>query len=135
MTTNPKTLKTASSVILTAVATAFVADGHGVDVLDNFIAVSGYDAYGWAALLLVLAAGQAALLRCSDCLKCRTWGDLLLQLSGLVLLIIGLMFIAAYPPFSWLMGAFPILGMLFVLVGRILGNESRSLLAGKEHDE
>lgn len=82
-----------------------------------------------------MAAGQAALLRCSDCLKCRTWGDLLLQLSGLVLLIIGLMFIAAYPPFSWLMGAFPILGMLFVLVGRILGNESRRLLAGKEHDE
>ena len=135
MKTNPRILKTVSSVILTAVAAAFVADGQGVDVLDNFIAVSGYDAYGWAALLLVLAAGQAVLLRCSGCLKCRTWGDLLLQLSGLVLLIIGLMFIAAYPPFSWLMGAFPILGMLFVLVGRILGNESRSLLAGKEHDE
>ena len=135
MKTNPRILKTASSVILTAVAAAFVADGQGVDVLDNFVAVSGYDAYGWAALLLVLAAGQAVLLRCSGCLKCRTWGDLLLQLSGLVLLIIGLMFIAAYPPFSWLMGAFPILGMLFVLVGRILGNESRRLLAGKEHDE
>lgn len=135
MKTNPRILKTVSSVILTAVAAAFVADGQGVDVLDNFIAVSGYDAYGWAALLLVLAAGQAVLLRCSGCLKCRTWGDLLLQLSGLVLLIIGLMFIAAYPPFSWLMGAFPILGMLFVLVGRILGNESRRLLAGKEHDE
>ena len=124
MKTNPRILKTASSVILTAVAAAFVADGQGVDVLDNFIAVSGYDAYGWAALL-----------RCSECLKCRTWGDVLLQLSGLVLLVIGLMFIAAYPPFSWLMGVFPILGMLFVLVGRILGNESRRLLAGKEHDE
>ena len=35
MKTNPRTLKTASSVILTAVAAAFVADGHGVDVLDN----------------------------------------------------------------------------------------------------
>ena len=135
MTTNPKTLKTASSVILTAVAAAFVADGQGVDVLDNFIAVSGYDAYGWAALLLVLAAVQMALLRCSNCLKCRTWGDVLLQLSGLVLLVIGLMFIAAYPPFSWLMGVFPILGMLFVLVGRILGNESRKLLCRKGHDE
>ena len=135
MTTNPKTLKTASSVILTAVAAAFVADGQGVDVLDNFIAVSGYDAYGWAALLLVLAAVQMALLRCSECLKCRTGGDVLLQLSGLVLLVIGLMFIAAYPPFSWLMGVFPILGMLFVLVGRILGNESRKLLCRKGNDE
>lgn len=125
MKVSAKNLKITAIVILYSVSAAFAAESYGIDALDNFAAVSPYDGCAWAALFLALATVQVWLLRCSECLKCRAWGDFLLQISGLCLLLIGFAFIAAYPPFSWFMGVFPILGMLFVFAGRMFGNNSR----------
>lgn len=128
-----KTLKISSSFVLFAAAAAFAAETLGYDVLNHFATVSRYDAPAWALVLIGLAVVQLWLLRCSGCLKCRVWGDFVLQLSGLVLLMIGTAFVAAYPPFSLFMGVFPMLGLLFIFTGRICGNRTRSQLRG--HNE
>lgn len=127
-------LKISSSFVLLGAAGAFAAESLGYDVLDNFAAISRYDAPVWAMVLIGLAVLQLWLLRCSDCLKCRVWGDFVLQLSGLVLLIIGMAFVAVYPPFSWLMGLFPVLGLLFLFAGRYWGEQTRRQLKGGKHD-
>ena len=125
---HPKILKIGSSFVLLMAAAAFAGEGLGFDTLDNFAVITQYDAWGWTVLLVLLAASQAVMQRFHHCTKCRLWSDFLLQVSGLVLLIIGMAFVAEYPPFSWFMGVFPIVGVLFVLIGRTLSRKSREKL-------
>lgn len=130
---SPKTLKISASFILLAAAAAFAAESCGYDVLDNYKSISHYDSHAWTTVLITLSVAQMWLLRCAHgCLKCRVWSDFILQISGLVLLIIGLAFIAVFPPFSWFMGVFPILGVVFIVAGRSFSKQSRRLLRGKD---
>lgn len=130
---NPKTLKISSCFVLILAAAAMAAEGLGHDVLDNFKSLSRYDPHGWAAVLFALAMAQMLLLyRARDCLKWRVWSDFVLQLSGLALLIIGGAAIAVYPPMSWMMGVFPMAGMLFAFSGSVWAKRTRKQLRGND---
>lgn len=120
--------------VLIATALAFVAEWCGFDVVADFVAVSRFDAPIWAVFLLALAYGQWRLSG-SSCDKCRLWGHFVLQLSGLVLLLLGLTFVAAYPPFSHLMAFFPMFGLYLIFAGRRLSDAARAALMGKGRDE
>lgn len=128
---NARVLKIASCFVLFAAAAAFAAESWGFDVLADFAVIGRYDAAVWAVMLMALSLLQVALLGASACLKCRVWGDFVLQLSGLALLIIGTAFAAEYPPFSWMMGVCPILGLVFIFAGRVLGDKTRGQLRGQ----
>lgn len=100
------------------------------DVLPPYHTFSKHDANLWSSALAVLAFAQIILLACKvkNCYKCRIWSDFTLQLTGLSFVILSGVFGMAYPPFSWAMGIFPIIGILYLVVGRKLSQRSRKRL-------
>ena len=127
---NPMYIKITAACVMLAASLAFASD-FILDLLPDYYLFGNLDVSAWASVLAALGIGQLALLTCvSGCLKCRVWSDFLLQLSGLVLYAASAAFIVEYPPFTWAMGVFPILGTLFIFTGRILARQSRDKLLG-----
>lgn len=88
------------------------------------------DTWLWILGLGLLATLQSAFLICKvhDCYICRVWSDFILQLTGLAFVSLSGIFGVKYPPFSWAMGAFPIIGVLCLVVGRSFSQRSRKCL-------
>lgn len=91
------------------------------------------DTWLWILGLGSLAALQSIFLICKvhDCYICRMWSDFILQLTGLVFVSLSGIFGVKYPPFSWAMGVFPIIGVLYLVVGRSFSQRSRKCLRGQ----
>lgn len=91
------------------------------------------DTWLWILGLGSLAALQLIFLICKvhDCYICRMWSDFILQLTGLVFVSLSGIFGVKYPPFSWAMGVFPIIGVLYLVVGRSFSQRSRKCLRGQ----
>lgn len=88
------------------------------------------DTWLWISGLGSLATLQAIFLICKvhNCYICRVWSDFILQLTGLVFISLSGIFGVKYPPFSWAMGVFPIIGVLCLVVGRSFSQRSRKCL-------
>lgn len=88
------------------------------------------DTWLWILGLGSLATLQAIFLVCKvhNCYICRVWSDFILQLTGLAFVCLSGIFGAMYPPFSWAMGVFPIIGVLYLVVGRSFSQRSRESL-------
>lgn len=88
------------------------------------------DTWLWILGLGSLATLQAVFLICKvhDCYICRVWSDFILQLTGLAFISLSGIFGVKYPPFSWAMGVFPIIGVLYLVVGRSFSQRSRECL-------
>ena len=88
------------------------------------------DTWLWILGLGSLATLQAVFLICKvhDCYICRVWSDFILQLTGLAFVSLSGIFGVKYPPFSWAMGVFPIIGVLYLVVGRSFSQCSRKCL-------
>lgn len=88
------------------------------------------DTWLWILGLGSLATLQSIFLICKvhDCYICRVWSDFILQLAGLAFISLSGIFGVKYPPFSWAMGVFPIIGVLYLVVGRSFSQRSRECL-------
>lgn len=84
----------------------------------------------WIFGLGLLATLQMVLLihKVHCCYICRVWSDFILQLTGLAFISLSGIFSVEYPPFSWAMGVFPIIGVLYLVVGRLFSQRSRECL-------
>lgn len=93
------------------------------------------DTWLWVLGLGSLATLQAIFLICEvyNCYIYRVWSDFILQLTGLAFISLSGIFGVNYPPFSWAMGVFPIIGVLYLVVGRSFSRRSRKCLRD-EHD-
>ena len=111
--------KIATCVIMLITAVLMVYD-YLVDpeVMPNYFNFTSYDFVGWVLILLLMSITQISLLLHIGSAKCRLMGDLLLQLSGFTLLVIGWAFVNKYPPFSSLMVMYPLWGLAALLIGR-----------------
>lgn len=118
--------KSSSVVILGATVYAFTADA-----LPLYHTFSEYDKGLWILGLCSLSLLQTMFLICESCTRnivCRVWSDFILQFTGLVFICLSGVFGVMYPPFSWAMGVFPIIGVLYLVVGRHLSRRSRACL-------
>ena len=88
------------------------------------------DTWLWILGLGSLATLQSIFLICKVhyCYICRVWSDFILQLTGLAFVSLSGIFGVKYPPFSWAMGVFPIIGVLYLVVGRSFSQRSRKYL-------
>ena len=102
----------------------------GFDLVPPYYRVGTADANSWAVALMTLCLAQSAmtLLAIWDCIRCRVWSDFLLQITGLVFIILGGAFVTKYPPFTWAMWLFPLLGLLCLTTGREFSRYSRNKL-------
>ena len=132
---SPRYIKILSSMLLLALSAAFGLEQASGGVLPGWHQISPYDASAWSVLLFASAFGQLVFLYCADCLKCRIWGDFILQAGGLLLIVLSGAFMARYPPLTWPMGALPVAGLLFLFAGRIYGRESRRKLEERQKND
>ena len=102
----------------------------GFDLVPPYYRVGTADANSWATALMTLSLAQSAmtLLAMWDCIRCRVWSDFLLQITGLVFIILGGAFVTKYPPLTWAMWLFPLLGLLCLTTGREFSRYSRNKL-------
>lgn len=97
--------------------------------LPDFVALNRAQSH--FVMWVLLSQGVAhlwLLLRCSGSLKLGVWHSQLLVLSGFSLLAVGGGFIVHYPPFSWLMILFPLLGFLIAWAGLSINKRAIFLL-------
>lgn len=121
--------KITTGFIMILTSAAMVYDKH-VDnnALPNFFELSQHDWYLWAVSLGVVGVLNIAFTFLADYFKYRIFADLMLQFSGLALLIVGWAFIVEYPPLHRLMIFYPTWGMGMVIAGRYMGKRSRQRL-------
>lgn len=114
------------SVILTYVLAVAFCLGW----LPPYHTFTNLDTWLWVLGLGSIATLQSVFLICKvhGCYICRIWSDFILQFTGLVLICLTGIFSIKYPPFSWAMGVFPIIGVLYLVIGRILSRQSRQCL-------
>lgn len=117
---------------LSVVILLFTAAGFMFDWMPPHFEATDVDDLGWILTLLGLAFSQTMLLLASriGCLGCRVWGDFTLQLTGFVFILLSGAFGAVYPPYSWAMGVFPIVGVLCLAAGRDFGKWTRRKIEG-----
>lgn len=96
-------------------------------VMPNFYQVSKDDWWFWFIANLSGVIVNITLLINTKCIKCRLLSDLMLQLSGFLILLMGWAFLAAYPPLNGFMVAYPIWGSLIIVAGRHMGKHNREL--------
>ena len=99
------------------------------NILPNYFEFSQFDWWAWLAVLASFGVSNIIGILLVDCFKARLIFDLVLQISGLILLVIGWAFIAKYPPFSHLMLFYPAWGIGIIIAGRHMGKRSRKRLA------
>lgn len=119
-------LKIATSAILLGTAGMLIYDRF-IDstLLPNYYVATLYDWYGGVSVLTILAIANVYMLFHVDCYRCRMIGDLLLQLSGFSLLMIGWAFFAHYPPANIPIAVYPAWGIGMIVAGRHMGKRSR----------
>lgn len=114
--------------IMLATACVMVYDRHITGgIMPSFYQISKHDWWFW---LLANVSGviiNTALLLNTKCIKCRLLSDLMLQLSGFLILLMGWAFLALYPPLNAFMIAYPIWGILIIIAGRHMGKRNRKL--------
>ena len=114
-------------VMLLTVA-VMLYDRHVNDaVMPSFYHVSKHDWWFWLLANLSGAIVNIVLLINTKCIKCRLVSDLMLQLSGFLILLMGWAFIALFPPLNGFMVAYPIWGILIIVAGRHMGKRNREL--------
>lgn len=96
-------------------------------VMPNFYQVSKDDWWFWFTANLSGVIVNITLLINTKCIKCRLLSDLMLQLSGFLILLMGWAFLAAYPPLNAFMVLYPIWGILIIVAGRHMGKANREL--------
>lgn len=96
-------------------------------VMPNFYQVSKDDWWFWFIANLSGVVVNITLLINIKCIKCRLLSDLMLQLSGFLILLMGWAFLAVYPPLNGFMVAYPIWGILIIVAGRHMGKRNREL--------
>lgn len=91
---------------------------------------TSYDTCIWELVLGVLSIMQVIMLlwKTDTCYICRIWSDFTLQLTGFTFVLLAGLFGKMYPPFSWAMGVFPIIGILYLAIGHALSKQSRNKL-------
>lgn len=96
--------------------------------MPNFYQISGDDWWFWFIANLSGTILNIILLIKTKCIKCRLLSDLMLQLSGFLILLMGWVFLAAYPPLNGFMVTYPIWGGLIIVAGRHMGKRNRQQL-------
>lgn len=114
------------SVVLTSLTVAalyleILPSYHTFTSFDKWLWILGLGSIAWLQILLIL-------FKVHGCYVCRLWSDFILQLTGLSFICLSGVFGAMYPPFSWAMGVFPIIGILYLAVGRSFSLKSRDTL-------
>ena len=123
--------------IETKVFTIFIMFATVCIMLDNryfgkgpmldFYQFSKHDWWFWLLINILGVILNTGLLINTKCIKCRLLSDLMLQLSGFLILLMGWVFIVKYPPLNGFMITYPIWGILVIVVGRHMGKRSREL--------
>lgn len=110
--------------------------GISFDLMPEYHQFSNKDILLWLLAFTTAAVAQAMLLACkvSVCYTCRLWSDFLLQVKGLLFILLAAAFTAKYPPFSWAMVVFPVLGVVCLVLGRVFSKTSRLRLRGYKHN-
>lgn len=123
-------VKLITAIIMYATAFLMIYDKLvDTNALPNYFEFSKYDWWVWLFVLITFATSNLIGLWFVDYFKARIACDLILQLSGFILVIIGMAFIAHYPPLNWLMFFYTIWGMFAIIAGRHMGKRSRKRLA------
>ena len=120
-------LKIFTILIMLVTLGVMLYDRHINDAaMPNFYQVSKDDWWFIANLSGVIV--NITLLINTKCIKCRLLSDLMLQLSGFLILLMGWAFLAMYPPLNGFMVAYPIWGILIIVAGRHMGKRNRQQL-------
>lgn len=115
-----KLVKVLNIVILVISGAMFFQSETGTLELPDFTRYSEWDTWIWTTVLNSLALVQLlTLIKCDSVITYR-WSNIILMLSGFVLLIVGCLFGLKYPPHNWQMTIYPFVGLLFSAVGRQL---------------
>lgn len=99
---------------------------HSFTPIDSWLWILGLGSLALLQIMLLIA-------KVHDCYRCRIWSDFTLQSAGLAFISLSGVFGAKYPPYSWAMGVFPIIGVLFLTVGRLFARQSRQRLREKQN--
>lgn len=115
---------------VSVIITGLTVIAFSLDKLPIYHTFTAYDKWLWILGLWSIALLQGVLLACkvNNCYICRVWSDFVLQLTGLAFICLSGIFGIMYPPFSWAMGVFPIIGVLYLVVGRSFSQRSRDCL-------
>lgn len=119
--------------ILTLLSTIFA---FYMDILPPYRKFTDHDKWWWILGLSSLMLLQVILLiyKVHHCYSYRVWSDFILQLTGLTFIILAGVFGVMYPPFTWAMGVFPTIGILYLVVGRYYSQRSRECLRACAYD-
>ena len=117
-----KRVKYFNIIILLLSGIMFFNGGIRAVELPNFARYSDWDIWIWTIVLNSLALVQLITLVQCDCKNAYRWSNIILMLSGFVLLIVGCLFGLKYPPHNWQMTIYPFVGLLFSVAGRQLNN-------------
>jgi len=117
-----KRIKYFNIIILLLSGIMFFNGGIRAVELPNFVRYSDWDIWIWTIVLNSLASVQLITLVQCDCINAYRWSNIILMLSGFVLLIVGCLFGLKYPPHNWQMTIYPFVGLLFSVAGRQLNN-------------
>lgn len=121
-------LKIFTILIMLLTLGVMLYDRHINDaVMPNFYQVSKDDWWFWFIANLSGVIVNITLLINTKCIKGRLLSDLMLQLSGFLILLMGWAFLAAYPPLNAFMVLYPIWGILIIVAGRHMGKRNREL--------
>ena len=115
-----KRIKYFNIIILLLSGIMFFNGGIRAVELPNFVRYSDWDIWIWIIVLNSLASVQLITLVQCDCINAYRWSNIILMLSGFVLLIVGCLFGLKYPPHNWQMTIYPFVGILFSIAGRQL---------------
>ena len=115
-----KRIKYFNIIILLLSGIMFFNGGIRAVELPNFARYSDWDIWIWTIVLNSLALVQLITLVQCDCKNAYRWSNIILMLSGFVLLIVGCLFGLKYPPHNWQMTIYPFVGLLFSVAGRQL---------------
>ena len=122
-------LKIFTILIMLVTLGVMLYDRHINDAaMPNFYQVSKDDWWFWFIANLSAVNLNITLLINTKCIKCRLLSDLMLQLSGFLILLMGWAFLAMYPPLNGFMVAYPIWGILIIVAGRHMGKRNRQQL-------
>lgn len=119
-------LKIATAIIMYATIAAILYDLHvDASFLPNYYHFSARDCIGWIAALFILGTANIIMIFYRECYRCRMVADLVLQLSGMLLLLMGWAFFTKYPPANIPMFFYPAWGIGMIVAGRHMGKRSR----------
>ena len=125
--------KITTSIMMLGTALSMLMDKlQGSDILPDYFQFTNTSWWVWAIILTIVGTSNLIMLLFVNCCKCRVFSDVLLQISGILLLIIGWVFIAHYPPLNALMVIYPIWGIGMVVAGRHMGKRTREEIKGNK---